>query len=326
MNYFVSLQDEYGYIHSIDKLSVIFVYGSSGRFVHPFLDKVKDTLVELFNAYSLTFDLKTNLAPMSSFSWTLHYLRPRFGLPVFVGYQNYNKDKTIDFRNVVRLEFNPNKVYEEDNLIDDIIRLLRAFEPVEVRVGRLDYAIDIPVALDRVVVLQSRKDKRYFKGTTYLGKRNNHNAVKIYDKQAEQCLNDPLTRFEITCKYAHKVKIDNIVVMRGDKEMGEEKLNCTTEVLVKMCLALKNAGYDYSDFLRGLNPRRRKEVISCVEGIGQTLVFDDALFEELYAEVVDKLKLGIEFPSCGRYGGEILDSGFLYLSEDEALNIPFMDV
>ena len=323
-SYVVKLQDERGYVHSIDKLSVAWIYGTPGRFTHPFLDEVRDQIIELCKGYDLAYEVKSNLKAMSAFSWTYHFIKCRFGIPVFIGYQNVGKGGDVELKNIVRLEFNPNKVYEEDNLIDDIIRLLNALKPSEVAVKRLDYAIDIPVPLEDVVVLQSRKDKRYYKGTVYLGKRMTHNAIKIYDKQKEQNLDTPLTRFEITCKANHKIKFDNVIISEGEKmEPFEGKeANPTTRTLVKMCLALKEAGYDYDDFIKSLPYRRRREVIYYVEGIGQTLVFDDALFEELYKEVVERMKLGIEFPPMSNLMKKC--SEFEDFGEDE--DIPFLDI
>lgn len=323
--YLVKIEDEFGMVHSIDKMSVTWVYNSPGRFSHPFLDEVRDCIVELCHSYNLTFDSKSSLNPMSAFSWTYHYVRPRFGLPIFIGYQNVGKGGEVELKNCVRLEFNPNKVYDEDNLLDDIIRILNAFKPSEVAVKRLDYAIDIPVPLDDVVVLQSRKDKRYYKGTIYLGKRMSHNAVKIYDKQKEQNLDYPLTRFEITCRAGHKIKFDNVIISE-EKSMDPfegKEANATTRTLVKMCLALKEAGFDYEGFIRNLPYRRRREVIYYVEGIGQTLLFDDALFEELYKEVVERLKLGIEFPVMSNLMKKC--SEFEDVEEDALSDIPFDD-
>jgi len=323
-SYLVKLQDERGYVHSIDKLSVAWIYGTPGRYTHPFLDKVRDQIIELCKGYDLAYEVKSNLKAMSAYSWTYHFIKCRFGIPVFIGYQNVGKGGDVELKNIVRLEFNPNKVYEEDNLIDDIIRLLNALKPSDVAVKRLDYAIDIPVPLEDVVVLQSRKDKRCYKGTVYLGKRMTHNAIKIYDKQKEQNLDTPLTRFEITCKANHKIKFDNVIISEGEKmEPFEGKeANPTTRTLVKMCLALKEAGYDYDEFIKSLPYRRRREVIYYVEGIGQTLVFDDALFEELYKEVVERLKLGIEFPAMSNLMKKCED--FEDFGEDE--DIPFLDI
>lgn len=328
-SYLVKLQDEFGYVHSIDKLSVAWIYGTPGRYSHPFLDEVRDQILELCKIYDLAYEVKSNLKAMSAYSWTYHFIKCRFGIPVFIGYQNVGKGGEVELKNIVRLEFNPNKVYEQDNLIDDIIRVLNAFKPSLVAVKRLDYAIDIPVPLEDVVVLQSRKDKRYYKGTVYLGKRMTHNSIKIYDKQKEQNLDTPLTRFEITCKANHKIKFDNVIISEGDKMEpfeGKEP-NPTTRTLVKMCLALKEAGYDYDAFIKNLPYRRRREVIYYVEGIGQTLLFDDALFEELFKEVVERLKLGVEFPICGKYGGNA--HGYEEFSEFEdfgAEELPFFDI
>lgn len=331
--YFVKIEDERGHVHSIDKLSVVWVYSYASAkdydgisHVKDFYDNVRDSILELCEMYDLTPDCKSSLKAMSSYSWTYHFIKCRFGIPIFIGYQNVGKGGDVELKKVVRIEFNPNKVYEQDNIIDDIIRVLNAYKPSEVLVKRLDYAIDIPVPLEDVVVLQSRKDKRYFKGTVYLGKRMSHNAVKIYDKAKELDLDTPLTRFEITCKANHRIKFDNVIISEGDKmEPFEGKeANPTTRTLVKMCLALKEAGFDYSDFIKSLPYRRRKEVIYYVEGIGQTLLFDDALFEELYKEVVERLKLGVEFPVISQFMKNCMDE-FEAVEDTDLDDIPFVE-
>ena len=165
MEYFVKIQDDDGYIHSIDKLSVVWQFNNSfgynGVTCDRFFNEVRDTIVDFCKEYGLIPDVKSNLKPMSKFSWTRHYIHCRFGLPVFIGYQNFGKKGEIEFKNCVRLEFNPNKVYQDDRLLDDIIRILNAFKPTSVNVMRLDYAIDIPYEIDDLVVLQSRKNKLY---------------------------------------------------------------------------------------------------------------------------------------------------------------------
>lgn len=304
-SYLVKLEDNLGNVHTIDRLSVSWVYGSPGRFAHPVLDQIRDEVMDLCKMFQIEPELKSNLAPTSNYAWTLHKINCKNGINVFVGFQNVGKNKEIEIKNIVRIEFNPNKVYEQNSLIDDLIRVLDAFRPREKKVNRLDYAIDIPVPLDNVVVLQSRKNKRSYDGTIYLGRRSSHGAVKIYDKQKESNLENPLTRFEITCKQGHLIKFDNVGIMKGEK-MENEKMTSNTRTIVKMCLALKEAGYDYSDFIKGLNARKRKEVINFVEGMGQALIFDDVIFETIYKEVVERLNLGIEFPIMCNNGSDDL--------------------
>lgn len=316
LRYLVSLEDEFGYVHSIDKLSVVWVFGTKSNFTDRFLNELLKAVLDLAEGYGITPEVKSSLSPMSCYAWTLHFVKMRFGLPIFIGFQNKGKDGSIELKNTVRIEFNPNKVYEEDKILDDLIRLFNSC-CTDRYVSRLDYAIDIPVPLEDLVVLQSRKTKREYKGTIYLGKRMSHGAIKIYDKQAEQNLEKPLTRFEITCRKDFKIKFDNVMVMRGDKMQSEEKMTSNTKTIVKMCLALKEAGYDYSDFIKGLNSRKRKEVVYYVEGIGQTLLFDDVIFETLYTELVEKLKLGISQEELSR---DMLDC-FVDVDPDD---IPFL--
>ena len=84
-----------------------------------------------------------------------------------------------------------------------IWQLLTFIPRFRLRPVRFDLAIDLPVARDKVYLI---KDKRLYEEysysainkTQYLGVRNNHGRVKVYNKALEQKLDIDLTRIEIT--------------------------------------------------------------------------------------------------------------------------------
>lgn len=102
-----------------------------------------------------------------------------------------------------RLEFNPNKV--SDNEIFKIMhRLLIRYcrKPIS-HIARFDLAIDIPVDRTRCFLVKDRRlyiERRHgVEYTQYLGSRSaSVGRVKLYNKTAEAELNYPLTRLELT--------------------------------------------------------------------------------------------------------------------------------
>jgi len=105
-----------------------------------------------------------------------------------------------------RIEFNPSKVCFDLEFISVYRQLLSLIPKTLLKPVRFDLAIDLPVARDKVYLI---KDKRLYEEysysainkTQYLGVRNNHGRVKVYNKALEQQLDIDLTRIEITIDY-----------------------------------------------------------------------------------------------------------------------------
>ena len=102
-----------------------------------------------------------------------------------------------------RLEFNPNKV--SDNEIFKIIQqlLLQYCRKSLSNIARFDLAIDIPVDRSRCFLVKDRRlyiERRHgVEYTQYLGSKSaSVGRVKLYNKTAEAELDYPLTRLELT--------------------------------------------------------------------------------------------------------------------------------
>lgn len=102
-----------------------------------------------------------------------------------------------------RLEFNPNKV--SDNEIFKIIHklLLQYCRKSLSHIARFDLAIDIPVDRSRCFLVKDRRlyiERRHgVEYTQYLGSKSaSVGRVKLYNKTAEAKLDYPLTRLELT--------------------------------------------------------------------------------------------------------------------------------
>ena len=102
-----------------------------------------------------------------------------------------------------RIEFNPSKVCLDSEFMFLYGQLLSFIPRFRLYPVRFDLAIDLPIARDKVYLL---KDRRLYEEysysainkTQYLGVRNSHGRVKVYNKALEQKLDIDLTRIEIT--------------------------------------------------------------------------------------------------------------------------------
>ena len=102
-----------------------------------------------------------------------------------------------------RLEFNPNKV--SDNEIFKVIHqlLLQHCRKSLSHIARFDLAIDIPIDRSRCFLVKDRRlyiERRHgVEYTQYLGSKSaSVGRVKLYNKTAEAKLDYPLTRLELT--------------------------------------------------------------------------------------------------------------------------------
>ena len=139
-------------------------------------------------------------------------------LHCFNGYTNKADDK----RRVI-LDFNPNKLdYDDFTEIHNVIRCL-----VDLEVVRCDLAIDIPVPRLFANLIKDKRNYEYLDYnkngiTEYLGTRNSPNFVKLYDKEKESNLDNPLTRLEYTCKPSmieFKKVMAKVLIEKGQTEL-----------------------------------------------------------------------------------------------------------
>jgi len=117
-----------------------------------------------------------------------------------------NWKKSNPYTDCGRIEFNPVKVCLDLEFISIYGQLMSFVPKTLLKPVRFDLAIDLPVARDKVYLI---KDKRLYEEysysainkTQYLGVRNNHGRIKVYNKALEQQLDIDLTRIEITIDY-----------------------------------------------------------------------------------------------------------------------------
>lgn len=118
--------------------------------------------------------------------------------------------------NRVRLEFNPNKVGRDLSFLRVFNRLcaLASRPPGFVR---FDLAVDVPVLRENIFLLKDRRLYEEYRlsesnRTQYLGERNRPGRCKLYNKQQESRLPQPLSRLEITVDGQHASPQDVLAI------------------------------------------------------------------------------------------------------------------
>ena len=113
--------------------------------------------------------------------------------------------------NYWRIEFNPNKVFEDFIFLKIYTSLLRLSRNVEIK--RFDLAVDYPLPRSSCfLVKDGRTYSEYTNSiedrTQNLGQRSHHGFVKLYNKQIESKLPIPFTRLELTIDYKQRLFSD----------------------------------------------------------------------------------------------------------------------
>lgn len=234
-------------MYSIDKVKAI-VYGVKNEIIQLMLDK----LSAIIDKELMYYESKGVSKCYRNFTYKGIYL----GIE-----NNWNKIYSRNTKNVV-LEWNPNKVKLDKFPID--LRIL--FEDLnKVEVMCFDVAIDVPIALENLIVLKQHELQRmnilsHSKiETYYIGKFNENGFCRIYDKAKESKLDHDLTRIEIHLKnvglYGYynsikKLKLPNILIF---DESNLNDISDTNKVLVQAC-------YKMPQLLSILEKRKRKQI------------------------------------------------------------------
>ena len=121
-------------------------------------------------------------------------------------------------------DINPNKCVGAGLDLCPLFNLFN-FVASSCKIGRFDLAFDFDIPRENLL-LQKRPRSRYLRFddeslTEYVGKRSQHNSVKLYDKGFELGLDSPLTRLEITIDYRKYKGFGQLwptVLYMGDKQ------------------------------------------------------------------------------------------------------------
>lgn len=282
MEYFYSVKDSYGYIHSIDNL--IFTY-----YVQDIGLKSIGRIIEKLHAIKALFpDAKywenLNISPCSKYSFFQNAIHLDDGIYLLIGhYTDYEKDKgEMYVYPMLRLEINPNK-HANKPVFTALMELLNStcYDAV---LNRYDYAVDIPLPPDDIQVFDSRKEKGLYKGTRYFGQRNRNGFCRIYDKAKEQGLKQPLTRVEhvISCTKTTKTLSLEKIYIKSSFSEKTEKVSSMIDVIVSFCSLCQVNNLEFDTILDKLDKRTKKKIKEIVFECGYNLLeFDLGVHDKL---------------------------------------------
>lgn len=290
MEYFTKQIDKYGFTHSIDNLLIEYI--TIGGNVA--MEKILKNVIALHDKYEV-FDYyeNLNLKPCSKFQFAQHRVHLDVGINLLFGtYINYAKpsESLLTVYPTVKLEINPNKHINKP-IVKELVKMLIEYSG-DVNLVKYDYAIDIPLKPCEVYNIGSRKEKGLYKGTRYFGQRNKNGYCKIYDKQLERGLDEPLTRVEhtISCSKGStkSISFEPIYFKKKCFDQTEKKITPSDKVILELAQACIVNGIDVDDILDKLDKRKRKDIKEqLVNGSFEHLEFDQAILDKLLAKVFE---------------------------------------
>lgn len=323
MEYFVSHVDEHGFTHSIDNLVLAYDFESIG---YSTVKKMIPDIQGLKEKHpGIDYYEKLDLNACRKYSFCKDYIHLDTGITLFFGAQIEKGFK--DFSDpvivlpLVKLEINPNK-HAGKPVLDDLLKILQRIT-YEVRIIRIDYAIDIPLVPDDVQVFQTNKEIGLKKGTRYYGQRNKNGFTRIYDKAAEQGLDTPLTRVETVISYTKSTKnvsFEKVFYKSGEKLPEGVKLSNNDKVLLSLFARLRDNGIAYEDVLKTLEARKRRFIAERLTGMGyKRLEYRQDIVDDLLRKVMEKFDV-TEMPEVGKENIEVDADGFCIIPD---MDLPF---
>lgn len=272
MQYYNSITDDKGYVHSIDMIYVEYFSYSNPQYIIEIVQGIHAKYPEL------KYQEHLGRSPHSKYDYYLDGIAVG-GVYVSAGkYANYDKvSKKFDTLPMFELRVNPNKYFNEVWFQELLKELLKNASSGVLR--KYDYAVDIPKDIKSVKVFDSRKELGLYKGTYYYGQTGRHGYLKIYDKQKDlkrQKVDiDVLTRVEHTVYGNKKPSLENVYVL-DDSGLKEEidSLNDTDIAIVEMYLQLKALGIDYD---LKLGRRKIEKIRPYIQGNYEKLEYDNIL-------------------------------------------------
>ncbi len=188
-------------------------------------------------------------------------------------------------QNRVRLEFNPNKVGCDPSFVR-VFNRLRVLSVGPPRFVRLDLALDVPVLRENIFLL---KDRRLYEEywlsksnrTQYLGERNKPGRCKLYNKQLESGLSQPLSRFEITLDGERLSPLDVLAIWPKVVIVDDLRLAFTFEFLSELDKFIVSVLLDNPNLLSQLDWKNKKKFGRILDQYTRTLAFDSALYRKI---------------------------------------------
>ena len=281
MQYWHSIKDKHGYTHSIDMVIVDYMLTCKYQ-------TFEKKLLEILSGH----DVKSSLGNVPNFKYQYYvdmiwcegfvFYLGKYSVQFVSSDQKEKKWVEIDS---LRIRVNPNKRAHTE-LMQKVLDLVKEY-CVEGSLVRYDYAIDIPVPIDDILVINSRKEKGLYRGTRYFGRRHQHGYLKIYDKAKEQKESEELTRLEYTYKHGEIPSWDNIVVRNVSVARdGVFKLPKQSMLYLDMLLEIKALGGQIEPYLERLNYRTMKQIEPYLFS-GVQLDLENEIIDSLVSNICD---------------------------------------
>ena len=314
VKYYKEIRDKNGFIYSIDNTVVdYFIKGEN-------LERITKELVDIRKKYDPNGWERLNIGACSKYSFFQNVVHIGAIHISYGKYTSFDKvSRTWIMLPMLRLEVNVNKHYEEQafkeilswvhkNCTDGILK-------------KYDLAIDIPYSIDRVQILDSRKEPGLHKGTIYRGQRSHHGFCKVYDKAREQKIDGQLTRIEHTLEPRKPLSLERIGIIQSvDKSTDTSNLDNLNSCIVSLCLLVKSCGLDYEPYVAKLNYRRKKTLQPYLYGSSIDFEYDEEIIEKLLVNIIELFDVNKEKNDCESKGSIYIDeSGFAQIDDDEEL-------
>ena len=161
MEYFYSVTDKNGFIHSIDNLTLTYSIRHLGD---PGIQSCIDKCHELSEKHNLKSEYweRLNVNACSKYQMYRNHIHLCNGIYLSVGkyvdtFDVSNKSKEYITYPLIKLEINPNKHYNKP-IFNDLLAWLKE-NSGDINLDKYDYAIDIPLKPDDVQVFSTRKER-----------------------------------------------------------------------------------------------------------------------------------------------------------------------
>lgn len=271
--------DAHGYTHSVDMVTIDYLLMCSYK-------TATEKLIDILKPFGLDAEKNVKLELLPSFRYAYYTNHVWLdGVVVSLGkWTNYDKaDKRAYSLDMMRVKVNPNK-HAGTPLLDAVEGFLGEYCR-EGYLVRYDYAIDVPVAINDVLVVSSRKEKGLYKGTRYFGQRHKHGYLKIYDKGKEQRLEEELTRIEYTLVPDEIPSWDNIVIRAPAEGVSSSSaLSSQCRLYLDMFIELQELGADIDKYIERVTYRTWKQIEPHLY-TGVKLVFDEKINKQLLENI-----------------------------------------
>lgn len=184
-------------------------------------------------------------------------------------------------------------------------------------IRKYDYAVDIPLEMRCVQVLDTRKEPGLYKGTRYYGQAGRHGYLKIYDKQKDLKRQGEeigtLTRVEHTLFTSKELSLETIYILQNDSlNTDYSELKDTDRAIVEMYMQLQALGCDYK---LKLGRDKRKKLEPYLQG--QYVKLDYGRYLDL---LLDDIRFKFKAHEKSLYTD---DAGFIQVDEKDLEALPF---